>query len=153
MKNKLLPNDFTIKKELIWQKFIFHFPGLIPGTKNGVFRYVNKSCFFLNFKSHFASWIRLFTNNKWKTMSVNLWSYEISWRNWLRLASAAYQNWRLISVSCVSRSQTTRITIIIFTAQIARQRIIRSIWFLREKKTLIFCKNSQMYSKSKIGRF
>ena len=39
VKNKLLPNDFTIKKELIWQKFIFHFPGLIPGTKNVVFRY------------------------------------------------------------------------------------------------------------------
>ena len=30
---------FFHKKELIWQKLIFHFPGLISNTKNGVFRY------------------------------------------------------------------------------------------------------------------
>ena len=26
--------------KVVWQKFIFHFPELIPGPKNGVFRYV-----------------------------------------------------------------------------------------------------------------
>ena len=43
VQNKLLPNVFTIKKNLYRQKFIFHIPGLIPGTKNGVFRYLSNN--------------------------------------------------------------------------------------------------------------